>query len=306
MPGVLNNSEMRSFARNARAIFYDALKASPADAFIQSLFYIIQSNSITEEFFMLRGIPKMRQWVGDRRIKSLTAAFFTISKKDWEATISVSRDDLLYDRLGLVRPQIAALAASFPRHYMDFAIDLFLNGFTRLAYDGQFFYDVDHDRGDGTLYSNKVLGAFDQTAWEAAEIAPASLMDPESGQWLEIGWTDIYFGPSSWVAVNNLFNIPTLTGGAANPHYGKIPKERQHMVRGFGTSKKWFLTDESKPFKPMILQIVKGVSFEAFDDPHDWNMFNRKEPVYGIDSIDNAGYGLWELTYGSDASAVGG
>lgn len=306
MAGVLNNTEMRALARNTRAIFYDGLKAAPRDTFIDRLFYVIQSNAREERFAMLRGIPKMRQWVGDRRLKSLSEVSFSIEKKDWEASISINRDDLLFDRLGLVRGQVQALSRSFPRHYTDFVIDLLTNGFARLAYDGQFFFDSDHDRGDGTLYSNKVTGTFDAAAWEAAQAAPVSLMDPESQEFLEIQYTDIFFGSAQRQNVNTVFNVNPLTGGAANPHSGEIPKERQHILRGLGTSKKWFLFDLDEPFKPLVLQVVKGVSFEGFDDPRDWNVWNRKEPVYGIDSIDNAGYGLWELAYASDASAIGG
>jgi phage major head subunit gpT-like protein len=303
--GVLNNAEMRAVARNTRGIFYDSLKSAPGLPFLASIFFIIQSNAITEVFTFLRGIPKMRQWVGDRRISGLSAASFSIEKKDWEATISITRDDLQFDRLNLIRPNIQALGGSFPRHYVDFLVDLLTNGFTRLAYDGQYFYDVDHDFGDGTTYANKTTGQFNAARWVIAELAPAGMTDPESKEFLEIYWTDIYYGPQDQSAVDAVFNNPMVAvGGIALPniHFGKIPKERQHMIRAFGTGRKWFLTDESKPVKPLILQIVKGVSFEAFDDPHDWNMFNRKEPIYGIESQDNAGYGLWELSYGSDGT----
>jgi phage major head subunit gpT-like protein len=301
MAGFLSQGEYRALTRNVRAVYYNSLKAATVATFINSIFLIVQSNSMSETFAFMRGIPKMRHWVGDRVMKGFGWAQFSIEKKDWEATIVITRDDLLFDRLGFIRPNIEALGSSFPRHYVDFVIDLLANGFTRLAYDGQYFFDTDHDNGSGGSYSNKSVAAFSRTAWETAETAPLQLKDPESGELLEVRWTDIYFGQNAQAAVDDVFNNPQyVNGGVALPnrHYNKIPKANQHLLLGLGASGKWFLTDESKPIKPLILQIVKGVSFEAFDDARDWNMWNRKEAVYGIDSIDNAGYGFWELAYG--------
>jgi phage major head subunit gpT-like protein len=302
----LSGGEYRGLTRNVRAVFYGSLKAAVVTNFVNSIFLIVQSNNISETFAFVRGIPKMRHWVGDRVMKGFGWAQFTIEKKDWEATIVITRDDLLFDRLGFIRPNIEALGSSFPRHYVDFVIDLLANGFTRLAYDGQYFFDTDHGKNPaGDSYSNKTTAAFSRAAWEVAETAPRGLQDPESGEDLEVLWTDIYFGQNAQAEVDNVFNTADYVDGGGNVrpnrHYGKIPKERQHLLLGLGASGKWFLTDESKPIKPLILQIVKGVSFEAFDGDRDWNMWNRKEAVYGIDSIDNAGYGFWELAYGGTA-----
>ncbi|WP_205426583.1 Mu-like prophage major head subunit gpT family protein, partial [Helicobacter suis] len=37
--------------------------------------------------------------------------------------------------------------------------------------------------------------------------------------------------------------------------------------------------------------------FSALDQPTNQNNFMRREFLYGIDSEDNAGYGLWQLAY---------
>jgi len=60
----------------------------------------------------------------------------------------------------------------------------------------------------------------------------------------------------------------------------------------------------SKPIKPIILQIAKKIDFAALDSPTDENVFMRKKFLYGVDSIDNAGYGLWQLAYGSTGDSV--
>ncbi|WP_163499497.1 Mu-like prophage major head subunit gpT family protein [Helicobacter suis] len=57
------------------------------------------------------------------------------------------------------------------------------------------------------------------------------------------------------------------------------------------------LLDTSKTIKPIILQTNKPVEFSALDQPTNQNNFMRREFLYGIDSEDNAGYGLWQLAY---------
>ena len=247
----------------------------------------------------------MREWLGDRRLNKLAGVQFSLSKKDWEASLVIDRDDLRFSP-DVVRPGIEQLAGAYPRHIRDYAKTLFAAGFTSLAYDGQYFFDTDHDNGAGGSISNKSTAVFSVSAWETAEAAMNTLVDPDSGESLEVGWTDIYFGPGAESAVDAVFNAAMYDSDGAgtvlpNPHYNKIPKERQHKLKSLGSSAKWFLTDESKPIKPLMLKIIKAVELIRKDNPSDWNMFNQKRAIYGIDSEDNAGYAFWELAYGSTA-----
>ncbi len=68
---------------------------------------------------------------------------------------------------------------------------------------------------------------------------------------------------------------------------------------GGGSGLPWFLLDTRKPIKPLIFQKRRAYEFVAKDDPKDDNVFERREFVYGVDSRVNAGYGLWQLAYGS-------
>jgi len=68
---------------------------------------------------------------------------------------------------------------------------------------------------------------------------------------------------------------------------------------GGGSSAAWFLLDTSRMIKPFILQKRRAAEFTALDKPDDEGVFNRKEYVYGVDGRWNAGYGLWQLAYGS-------
>jgi phage major head subunit gpT-like protein len=71
---------------------------------------------------------------------------------------------------------------------------------------------------------------------------------------------------------------------------------------GGGGGNPWFLLDLSRPVKPFIFQDRRPLSFTSLDKPDDENVFYRRKYIYGWDSRNAAGYGLWQLAYGSKAT----
>ena len=67
----------------------------------------------------------------------------------------------------------------------------------------------------------------------------------------------------------------------------------------------WFLLCTKRPVKPFIFQSRRKPQLVAKDRPNDDNVFWEKEFVYGVDARCNAGYGLWQLAYGSDGTTEG-
>jgi phage major head subunit gpT-like protein len=68
---------------------------------------------------------------------------------------------------------------------------------------------------------------------------------------------------------------------------------------GGGSGTAWYLLDLSRPIKPLILQIRKEPEFVAQDNPEAENVFMRKKFRFGVDDRKNAGFGLWQLAFGS-------
>jgi len=66
-----------------------------------------------------------------------------------------------------------------------------------------------------------------------------------------------------------------------------------------GTGNAWFLLDTSRPLKPLIFQRRKAPKFVALNQETDTNVFMRDEFLYGIDCRDNAGFGFWQMAFGS-------
>lgn len=66
-----------------------------------------------------------------------------------------------------------------------------------------------------------------------------------------------------------------------------------------GTGTPWFLMDVSRSIRPIIWQRRRPYEFTRMDAPTDEVVFSRKEYRYGVDARVNAGFGLWQLCWGS-------
>jgi phage major head subunit gpT-like protein len=61
----------------------------------------------------------------------------------------------------------------------------------------------------------------------------------------------------------------------------------------------WYLLDTSRPIKPIIWQEREGYDFQTVTNPNDLHVFMTDRYLYGIRARVNAGFGLWQLAYGS-------
>lgn len=75
--------------------------------------------------------------------------------------------------------------------------------------------------------------------------------------------------------------------------------EESFSNSGGGAGAAWFLLDTSRALRPFIYQERRPFNFVSKDAPNDDNVFMRKQYLYGVDGRSNAGYGLWQLAYGS-------
>lgn len=66
---------------------------------------------------------------------------------------------------------------------------------------------------------------------------------------------------------------------------------------GAGTA--WYLLDTSRAIRPLIFQKRRDYNLVSKTDETDDNVFMNKEYVYGVDARGNAGFGLWQLAFGS-------
>ncbi|MFC5423595.1 Mu-like prophage major head subunit gpT family protein, partial [Bosea eneae] len=144
-----------------------------------------------------------------------------------ELTVSVDKDDIETDNLGIYGPMFTELGSASGSHYDQLIFGLLKAGFNTACYDKQYFFDTDHPVLD---------------------------------------------------ANGNVTSVANTDGGAGAP---------------------WFLIDDSRFLKPIILQRRKGWNLVRKDQETDDNVFDRKEFVYGVDARHNVGFGFWQFAWGS-------
>lgn len=122
----------------------------------------VSSTTRTETYAWLGQWPRIREWIGDRVIKKLKGEAYTLTNKPFETTISVPRDDIEDDQLGIYGPMFQELGqatAEFPDELVFAAL---AGGWTNKCYDGQPFFDDEHPVGPAdaqVLVTNIQAGA---------------------------------------------------------------------------------------------------------------------------------------------------
>lgn len=124
----------------------------------------------------------------------------------------------------------------------------------------------------------------------------------EMGQSTGAKWDQLVFGLLQAGFVTNCYDgqyffdtdHPVLDGDG-----NLISVANTDLVAGNGPV--WFLIDNSRALKPIILQKRKDFNFVAKDKDTDDNVFGLNEYVYGADARANVGYGFWQFAWGSKA-----
>lgn len=68
-----------------------------------------------------------------------------------------------------------------------------------------------------------------------------------------------------------------------------------------GIAPAWFLLDTSRAVRPLIWQEREDYEFQALDESTSRHVFVNDEFLYGVRARVNAGFGLWQLGFGSKA-----
>jgi phage major head subunit gpT-like protein len=116
-------------------------------------------------------LPGLREWLGDRVVHQLSVSTFAIQNKDYEGTISITRNDLEDDKFGILAPASEQLGQNAGFLADQLIAKLMKNGHTSPTYDGQNFFD--------TAHPNPIPGAPGNTVanYQAGGGAPWFLID---------------------------------------------------------------------------------------------------------------------------------
>jgi phage major head subunit gpT-like protein len=163
---IINQANLAGIYKSFSTIFNQAFDGAKSMWDVVSMLALSQGASV--DYKWLGDFPMMREWIGDRVIKDLSAFHYEIANKDYEATVEVDRNNIEDDQIGVYTPMIQGLAQSAKQHPDLLIFALLKAGFDLLCFDGQYFFDTDHPVGDTTA-SNHGGGA--STPWYLLDLS---------------------------------------------------------------------------------------------------------------------------------------
>lgn len=185
---------------------------------------VVPSGTRENHYAWLGQFPKLREWLGDREVKSMEAYDYVLKNKKFESTVGVPRDDIEDDTYGVYSPLMASMGEAARSHPDELLWPLLPNGISSPCYDGQYFFDTDHP------------------------VAGQSVANVDSG----------------------------------------------------GTGSYWYLLDNNRIIKPLILQRRRDYAFRAMTNLQDDEIFMTDQFKFGVDARVNGGYGFWQQAYASN------
>ena len=123
----------------------------------------IPSSTGENVYAWLGQLPRIREWLGERHIKSLAAQGYSIKNRKFELTVAVPRESIEDDTYGVMAPLFAEMGRAAATHPDELLFGLLKAGFETPCYDGQNFFDTEHPAdvfgGAGGVVSNMQDGA---------------------------------------------------------------------------------------------------------------------------------------------------
>lgn len=139
---IINQQNLRALFTGYKAAFQNAFAGVTPD--FNPFVLDVPSTTGQETYPWLGSTTAFREWLGDRVIQNLKLHDYTIKNKTFENTVGVPRETIDDDTFGVFGPMMAQLGQDAANHPALLVYEMLTAGFSRMCYDGQFFFDTDH------------------------------------------------------------------------------------------------------------------------------------------------------------------
>ncbi len=292
---VITSQSLQGMKSGFNALFNKAYTETTPQ--YEKVAMVVPSSGADETYGWLGQLPALREWIGEREIHNLTATGYTIKNKDYELTISVGRNDIADDKIGIYSPLFQEMGVSAKMHPDELIFSLFAAGFTNICYDGTAFFSNRHpmtESGNG-FQSNMGTQKLSPQSYEAARSQMMTIKG-ESGKSLKIIPDLLVVSPQKEATARQILFADLIAG---NTNVNKNTSDLLVVPELADTPEYWFLLSTKRAIKPFIFQMREKPRFVSKTQDNDDNVFFQNAFLYGCNARYNAGYGLWQLAYGS-------
>lgn len=260
----------------------------------------VPSTTAATDYKWLGQIPQMKEWIGDREIQKLSAYNYTLKNKKFEMTVSVPRDDIEDDQYGVYTPLFSNMGEAAAQHPDTLCFGALKEGFTQKCYDEKPFFSEEHMAGKGgkKKVSNLSHDKLDADSYETARTSIMSITG-DNGKSLKLVPNLLVVSPTNEKVARLILKADQINGTT------NVLKDTAELLvepELADTPEAWFLLCTNRFLKPIIFQNRKKIKMTSLTKDDDENVFMRDEFLWGADGRSNAGYGFWQMAYGSDGT----
>lgn len=307
-------------ANKAYKDLFQSVLEENTDRQLMALTTDVPSTAKVEEYDWFQDFADFRLWQGERKLSDQAAYNHIIRNEKYEATVSMDREDMDYDRLGKYEPKIQQLARAWPRLLRSRVAELIVNGHNPstprtpevsvqhvsgspeyVGYDDEPFFSDTHPNSAGADQSNQTQAQandadFDNFDGEDVDAAveKMQLLRDDGGRLIDVMPDTLVVGPKNRTAVRRLFQKETVAEGGDNEYFGMFD---QIIVDPYLREvRDAYIFDTSLALQPIIRQTVNGgPEFASLTSPDSDHVFKNDEFLYGARAIFGMGYGLWQV-----------
>lgn len=298
-------------------LYYKRLEQKTGMEWIEVISNYFTSDQESETYKWLGQVPVMREWIGGRQAKGFSSNGLTIENKHFEGTLEIATKDLRRDKTNQIKARINEFADRTNSHWAQILSKLIINGESTVCYDGQYYFDTDHQEGKSGVQSNNLqvnltdlIDIIDGGKVGAA-ISPSeaairlvilkaiqqilSFKDDQGEAMNENASQFLVVVPTSlWHVAKTAMAVPLTVGGSTNAI--KVLNElnisiAQNPRLNWTDKLAVFRTDSA--IKPFIRQEEEGVKLKAIAEGSELE-FKEDKHWYGVDTWRNVGYGYWQ------------
>jgi phage major head subunit gpT-like protein len=304
-------------SRDIVAGFFPAYEGAMASIWAPRISTVeLPSTREVEELAWLGQVPIMREWVGGRHEQVLKKYTHSVRISTYESTLPISVEDLRRDKTGQLRARAASMGTRAATHWDTLLGPLVVAGEAGtqgLAYDGQFYYDVDHAES-GTSQTNDLT---------ATEVPSANVADPavptpteaaniimETTSYM-MSYTDdqgepvnqdarevtiLVTKPAHLAAFQSAIVQTTLAGNVDNPVRGFIQggwTYRVFYVSRMTAANKVYFFLSGDPSGAAIIRMSMGGVETQLEGAGSHEEFKNNRHVFGVKAVRGVGFGAW-------------
>ena len=293
---IVNQANLRELTVGYSAAFNKALGETKSE--YQKIATVVPSSTAENSYKWLGQLPGLREWIGEREIQHMASYGYTIRNHKFERTLGIPREDIEDDQYGIYTPAFSAMGEAAAVLPDELTFGLLAKGFSEKCYDGKAFFAADHEVGEKT-YGNKGTKRFNRDAYIEARTSMMSLTG-DTGRALNLVPDLLVVSPKYEMEAREVLMAEQIDG-TSNVLKGTAELMVTTQLAG-ANEDKWFLLCTRKFLKPLIYQIRKQIKFVQLTKDDDLNVFMHDEFLYGADGRSNAGFGFWQMAWGSDGT----